>query len=236
MTFQDLHEALRKELFHRIAVGSLTQSGLARTSNFKQAHISNFLNGRRQLSLEGLDRVMAAEGLSVDQLVPLEISGSAAPVQAGLEQVDAVPLVSPSTAMQEAEVRASSILDTVPVSISRLPEHRNRTSPRSHWRRFVAVRADEQQGAAMDPVVPVGATVVLDRHYTSPAPYRAQQRTLYGVRSGGTLLLRYVEFDVGRLILRPLSLAFPVQLLPLGAQETAADYLVGRVCLVVHEV
>jgi hypothetical protein len=45
-----------------------------------------------------------------------------------------------------------------------------------------------------------------------------------------------VEFDDGRLILRPLSAAFPVLLLAPGAEETPADYVVGRVCLVMAEV
>jgi hypothetical protein len=57
----------------------------------------------------------------------------------------------------------------------------------------------------------------------------------YAVRCGAGLVLRFVEFDDGRLILRPLSLAFPVQLLALGSHETPADFIVGRVCLVVSE-
>jgi hypothetical protein len=57
----------------------------------------------------------------------------------------------------------------------------------------------------------------------------------YAVRYGTGLVLRYVEFDGGRLILRPLSPTFPVQLLALGPQETPANYIVGRVCLVISE-
>jgi len=87
----------------------------------------------------------------------------------------------------------------------------------------------------MEPIITEGAIVVLDRHYNSLAPYRAHQRTLYAVRCGAVLVLRYVEFDDGRLILRPLSLTFPIQLLVLGTRETPADYIVGVVCLVVSE-
>ena len=43
------------------------------------------------------------------------------------------------------------------------------------------------------------------------------------------------DFDEGRLILRPYSRDFPVQLLPLATHETPADYIVGRVCLVFSE-
>ena len=133
-------------------------------------------------------------------------------------------------------VRAGLVIETVPVAASRLEEMRPRVSAKgAQWQRFVAVRADAQQAAAMDPMIGAGAVVVLDRHYRSRAPYRAQQKTLYAVRAGGGLVLRFVEFDDGRLILRPLSAAFPVQLLALGAEETPADYIVGRVCLVVSE-
>src|SRR5947209_1685460 len=78
MNFQDLQESVRAELQRRVSAGMMTATSLARQTGFKQAHISNFLNKRRALSLEGLDRVLAAQNLSVDELVPLEIDGAAA--------------------------------------------------------------------------------------------------------------------------------------------------------------
>jgi plasmid maintenance system antidote protein VapI len=234
MNFQDLHELLRVELNRRIELGTLTGTGLARQAGFRQAHISNFLNRKRALSLEGLDRVLAAQDLSIDQLMPLELSAAAtAPTS---DPIDSIPVVSPSTAMDEAQVRPGAVIEMIHVSASRLQDNRARPSLKCiNWQRFLAVRADAQQTAAMEPMIAAGAIVVLDRHYNSLAPYRAQQRTLYAVRCGAGLVLRYVEFDDGRLILRPLSLAFPVQLLVLGSHETPADYIVGRVCLVVYE-
>jgi hypothetical protein len=101
--------------------------------------------------------------------------------------------------------------------------------------RFVAIRADEPQSAAMDPLIAPGAVLVVDRHYTSLAPYRAHQRTLYAVRAGVGLALRYVEFDGGNLVLRPLALGYPVQVIAVGAGETPADYIVGRVCMAIAE-
>jgi hypothetical protein len=235
MNFQDLHELLRLELLRRIELGRLTGTSLARQTGFRQAHISNFLNRKRALSLEGLDRVLAAQKLTVDQIMPLEFLAAAdAPPSA--DPIDTIPVVSSSTAMDEAQVRPGAVIETIHVSASRLQDNRARTYPKyAHWQRFLAIRADAQQAAAMDPMISAGAIVVLDRHYNSLAPYRAQQRTLYAVRCGVGLVFRYVEFDDGRLILRPLSLAFPVQLLSLGSHETPADYIVGRVCLVVSE-
>jgi hypothetical protein len=84
-------------------------------------------------------------------------------------------------------------------------------------------------------VIPAGATVVVDRHYNSLAPYRAQQRTVYAVRTGAGLVLRYVDLDAGMLILRPLCAGFPVQLLALGPRNRPEDAIVGRVCLVLAE-
>lgn len=234
MNFQDLHELLRLELLRRIELGTLTGTGLARQAGFRQAHISNFLNRKRALSLDGLDRVLAAQNLTVDQIMPLEFSAAASPPAS--DPIDAIPVVSPSAAMDEAQIWPGSVIETIHVSVSRLQDNHARPSLKcARWQRFLAVRADEQQTAAMEPMIVAGAIVVLDRHYNSLAPYRAHQRTLYAVRCGAGLVLRYVEFDDGRLILRPLSLAFPVQLLALGPHESPADYIVGRVCLVVSE-
>jgi hypothetical protein len=235
MNFQDLHELLRLESLRRIEGGTLSGSTLARQAGFRQAHISNFLNRKRALSLPGLDRVLAAQNLSVDQIMPVELS-AAASANPAIDSIEAIPVVSPSTAMDVAVVRPEAVIETIHVSASRLQDNRSRLSPKyAKWQRFVAVRADEQQAAAMDPMISVGASVVLDRHYNSLAPYRAQQRTLYAMRAGAGLVLRYVEFDGGNLILRPLALNFPVQLLGLGGNKTPADYIVGRVCLVVSE-
>jgi len=233
MNFQELHELLRLELVRRIERGSLTGRRLASQTGFQQAHISNFLNGRRSLSLEGLDRVLAAQHLTVDQLLPVELAAAVVP---SAEPMETVPVVSPSAAMDEARVTEASVIETVQVPASRLYDNRARSaSKRAHWQRFVAVRADAQQTAAMEPLLPPGAIAVLDRHYNSLAPYRAQQPTLYAVRCGAALLLRYVEFNEGRLILRPYSREFPVQLLAPSAHESPTDYLVGRVCMVFSE-
>ncbi len=87
----------------------------------------------------------------------------------------------------------------------------------------------------MDPVLTPGAVCVLDRHYNSVAAYRAQQRTLLAVRTGTGLALRYVEAADGRLLLRPLAQAFPVQVLALAQHQAPGELIVGRVCLVMNE-
>ena len=244
MNFQDLHESVRAELQRRVNAGLITATALAHQAGFRQAHISNFLNRRRSLSLEGLDRVLAAQNLSVDELMLhsgllVDISGSAAGGRDSVprETSEAIPVVSHSTAMDEAVVRAGSVIETVYFPTSRLGASRAKPSARTaHWQRFVAIRADAQQAAAMAPLITADAVLVLDRHYNSLAPYRAQERTLYAVRSGSGLMLRFLEFDDARLVLRPMSLDYPVQLIALGADESASDYIVGRVSLILSEV
>jgi hypothetical protein len=220
-----------------------SHSGIHLQCGLCRAHISNFLNRKRSLSLEGLDRVLASQNLTIDQILPLEMQAATdahprTPTQPS-DPIEIVPVVSPSAAMDEARISPSAIIETIQVSASRLhSNHANRvrtSTSHAHWQRFLAIRADTQQSAAMDPLLVPGAIAVLDRHYNSLAPYRAHQPTLYAVRCGAALLLRFVDFDEGRLILRPYSRAFPVQLLPLATNASPADYLVGRVCLVFSE-
>ena len=79
------------------------------------------------------------------------------------------------------------------------------------------------------------ALVLLDRHYTALMPYRPDRPNLYGVRSGTQLVLRYVDFTANRLVLRPYSIAFPVELAELDPGETPSDRIVGRVAVIVKE-
>ena len=61
MKFKVLQENLRKTLWERIEEGDLTGLRLAKETGFKQAHISNFLNKKRGLSLEGMDKVLSVQ-------------------------------------------------------------------------------------------------------------------------------------------------------------------------------
>ncbi len=251
MNFTDLHERLRLELVRRIDRDTLTGSRLAQQTGFRQAHISNFLNRKRALSLDGLDRVLAAQNLTIDQILPsdlfersgnVDLNASApslspsSPSAAQTTSVESIPLVPSSIAMEAEIIPPHSILENVPISATLLHENRPRcSSAQEFWLRFVAIRADVQQAAAMEPLIAPGAVVILDRHYTSLALYRSSQRNLYAVRCGSALRLRFAEFDDNRLILRPNSTTFPVQLLPVSPGQSPSDLIVGRVCLVFNE-
>ena len=240
MNFQDLHELLRLEILRRIETGDLTGTRLAQQTGFQQAHISNFLNRKRALSLEGLDRVLTAQSLTVDQILPVQVSAASelldreGPPQD--DEVARVPIVSELAAAEERQIDAASVIETLPLAVSRLADNRTRTSRRpAEWQRFVAVRVDALQSAAMEPVLAPGTIAVIDRHYNSLAPYRAHESTLYAMRHGAGLLLRYVELDGGHLILRPLALDCAVQLISMAAGQAPSDFIAGRVCLLIHE-
>src|SRR6266481_3842704 len=75
MKFKHLQENLRKVMHERIEAKQLTGLKLAHQTGFQQAHISNFLNSKRSLSMEGLDRVLTVQHLSVlDLLDPAEVN------------------------------------------------------------------------------------------------------------------------------------------------------------------
>jgi hypothetical protein len=232
-TAEGAHHPLHS--LQRLLMVQQTVLHVGQSSPLTEAHISNFLNHKRALSLEGLDRVLAAQELTIDQLLPVELLAAAA-TPASPEPIEIVPVVSSSAAMEEARISPAAIIETIHLSASRLADNRARPSPKSlNLQRFVAIRADVQQAAGMAPLLAPGTVAVIDRHYNSLAPYRAHEPTLYAVRSGNALLLRFADFEHNCIILRPAATSCSVQLLPLAPNETPADYLVGRVCLLFSE-
>lgn len=106
MNFTQMHEHLRLELLRRIQRGTLSVSLLARQTGFGQAHLSNFLHRRRQLSLEALDRILASQRLGAGDLIPVTMR---------TVEVDrngdcsAVPVVSHAAALFEPVIRPSAV-------------------------------------------------------------------------------------------------------------------------------
>src|ERR1700758_4997463 len=99
MKFRALQENLRKTLWERIEEGELTGLHLAELTGFKQAHISNFLNRKRGLSLEGMDKVLAVQHLSVlDLLDPSEVNKRASILPPSEDDFENVALTDSSTA------------------------------------------------------------------------------------------------------------------------------------------
>ena len=233
MNFTQMHERLRLELLRRIQRGTLSVSLLARQTGFGQPHLSNFLRIRRQLSLEALDRVLAAQHMTAADLLPvLHQPGS---VHMDGEE-NSVPLVSHHAALFEPYIRPSAAQSMLRLPAGTLQSIRTRVAnPRRAWQRFVAVRVAAADALPMDPLVLPEATALLDRHYTSLVPYRPNRPNLHAVRHGSHLTLRYVDFVANRLVLRPHNIAFPVDLIEVDPDESPGDLIAGRVALIINE-
>jgi hypothetical protein len=220
MNFTQMHERLRLELLRRIQRGTLSVSLLARQTGFGQSHMSNFLRGKRQLSLEALDRVLLSQHMSVWDVLPVNFNRADT---FATEGKDAVPLVSHTAALFEPFIRPSSMRSMlqVPSGLLDATPGRGPTS-RKAWQRFVAVSIPAVDALAMDPLVLPNAIVVIDRHYNSLFPYRPNRNNLYAVRNGHQLALRYLDFLMNRLVLRPHNLAGPVDLLEIRPEKHLA--------------
>jgi hypothetical protein len=233
MNFTQMHERLRLELLRRIERGTLSVSLLARQTGFGQPHLSNFLHNRRQLSLEAMDRVLAAQHMTAADLLPVLHQPGALPMDG---EDSSVPLVSHHAALFEPYIRPSAAQSMLQLPAGALQSIRSRvTSPRRAWQRFVAVRVPAADALPMEPLVLPDATALLDRHYTSLMQYRPNRSNLYAVRHGSHLTLRYVDFVSNRLVLRPHNIGFPVDLIEVDPDESPGDLIAGRVALILNE-
>lgn len=234
MKFRMLQENLRNLLWERIDAGELTGLRLAEQTGFKQAHISNFLNRKRGLSLEGMDKVLNVQHLSVLDLIdPAEVNKRASILPPSEDEFDNVVVADPYIAASEAlilSMHVKEILKFRKTFLKRLKEEVE--GDRSGWERFVIIKADAQQGMSMYPRVMPGAILLLDRHYNSLTPFRKGESSIFAVRKDGTCTIKYVETADGHLILRPHNPSYPIEVINLEDGQKAADYIVGRVCYV----
>lgn len=234
MNLSQLHEHLRVELLRRIQRGTLSISLLARQTGYGRSHLSNFLRSRKQLSLQAMDSVLKSQRLSAEDLLPVAMRWQGPDAEG---ESSAAPLVSHAAALFEPVIRPSAVQTMVHLPAGSLKLLRARSAAgRRAWHRFVAVRIPSADAPPMEPVVLPEAIVLIDRHYNSLAAYRSNQPNLYAVRNGSHLSLRYVSFLASRLVLRPHNMAFPVELIELGDEESPGDLLAGRVAMVFNEV
>src|ERR1035437_10391962 len=230
MNFTQMHERLRLELLRRIQRGTVSVSLLARQTGFGQSHLSNFLHNRRQLSLEAMDRILAAQHMAAGDLLPATYQHEALPADG---ESSAVPVVSHAAALFEPYIRPPAAQPMVHPPAGLLQSIRTRvTKPRRAWQRFVAMRISAADALPMEPLVLPEAITLIDRHYNSLMPYRPN---LYAVRHGAHLTLRYLDFVANRLVLRPHNIAFPVNLIEVNSGEPPSELIAGRIALILNE-
>ena len=237
MKFKVLQENLRKILWDRIEAGELTGLRLAEQTGFKQAHISNFLNRKRGLSLEGMDKVLQVQHLSVlDLLDPTEVNKRASIFPPSADEFENVVLSDPHTAATQPLIVSMHVKEVLKFKKTFL--HHIRPDPksdRSGWQRFVLIKLDAREASAMHPRLAPGATLLIDRHYTSFRPYRKGELNMYAVLKNDNCAVRYAELTEDQVILRPHNRSTPIEVVPIAKGKSASDYLVGRICQVSME-
>jgi hypothetical protein len=238
MKFRLLQDNLRKILWERIHEGGLTGLRLAQQTGFKQAHISNFLNKKRGLSLEGMDKVLSVQHLSVlDLLDPEEVNKRASILPPSNDEFENVILTDGATAATQpmvASMNVQKILKFKKTFLKKLrPEIEGKREP---WERFVLIKIDGEEATSMSPRLVPGATLLLDRHYNSLKPYRKGEFNMYAVLKDNNCTVRYVEVAGKQLILRPHNQSYPIEVMSIEDGKSTSDYLIGRVCHIGIEV
>ncbi len=232
MLISDLQNRLRILVRERIAAGELTGTELANRAGFQQAHVSNFLNGRRGLSIESMDRVMEVMRLEVQDLMP---DAHRKMTEGGDAGFDSVPVVEPCALLQ-SDFGSGEIMEFLRFKKTFLRRMRaEMASERGNWQRFVLLKADKASGAAMRPRLGQGAMLLIDRHYNSLQSYRRHEPNVYVVKSGPNWQVRYVELQGSQLTLRPENQECGLGYIQLGKGETFANYVVGRVAHISSE-
>jgi hypothetical protein len=234
MKFKSLQENLRKTIWERIDEGELTGLRLAEQTGFKQAHISNFLNRKRSLSLDGMDKVLSVQRLSVlDLLDPEEINKRASIPPPSEDEFENIFVVDGAIAASQSRVMSMNVREIQKYKRNFLRRLRpDMQSKRGDWERFVAIKIEASDGMSMYPRLLPGATVLIDRHSNSLQPYRKGEVNMYAVGIRGTCIVRYVELAGQNLVLRPHNQTYAVEVIPLNEAVGATDYLVGRVCYI----
>jgi hypothetical protein len=237
MKFRMLQENLRTILWERIDAGELTGLRLADQTGFRQAHVSNFLNRKRGLSLEGMDKVLNVQHLSVLDLIdPTEVNKRASILLPSEDEFDNVVVADPHIAAFEALILSMHVKEILKFKKSFLKRLREEVEgDRSDWERFVIIKADTKEGMSMYPRTMPGAVLLLDRHYNSLIPYRKGESNIYAVRKNATCTIKYVETADAHLILRPQNPAYRIEVISLEDGRKPGDYIVGRVCYVGFE-
>jgi hypothetical protein len=237
MRLRDLQDRLRAHIRARINRRELTGSGLSRQAGFQQGHLSNFLNSRRGLSLESMDRLLETLQIEVLDLVDAGEIQRRAPLPAGSASLESIAVVSVEHAARLPRFTPEQVGGSVSFQKAFLRKLKsNDVCSRSDWLRFVTIKLDPQTVRAMFPRSAAGATLLIDRHYTSLDPYRQHQPNLYALRLQARYAIGYVSQAGDHLVLRPRNPQLPVELARIDRAKSYSDYIVGRVCHVAIEV
>jgi Cro/C1-type HTH DNA-binding domain len=237
MRLLDLQDRLRSHIRARIGRRELTGSSLSRQAGFQQGHLSNFLNSRRGLSMESMDRLLETLDIEVLDLVDEEEIHQRALLTAAPAGLESVALVSAEDAARLPRFTVEQLGGTVTFRKAFLRRLKpNDICDRGDWLRFVSIRLDPRTVRAMFPGSAAGAMLLIDRHYTSLDPYRQRQPNLYAMLLQQRCTVGNVSLAGEYVVMRPRNPQFPVELARIERARSYGDYIVGRVCHVALEV
>jgi plasmid maintenance system antidote protein VapI len=69
VTLKRIQINMRTMINYRIQNGSMTVKLLSAKSGVGQSHVSNFVHGKRNLSLDSMDKLMRALGMDIEVIV-----------------------------------------------------------------------------------------------------------------------------------------------------------------------
>lgn len=236
MTFLTLQDQLREHIRARIRRRELTGSGLARAAGFPQGHLSNFLNFRRGLSLESMDRLLETLGIEVVDLVGIEAIRRRAGLTEAHPAIEQVALVSSENA-RLARFAPEQILARRGFSKSFLGRLRpSEPHHREDWQRFVLIKMDAERMHELFLSGAITATVLIDRHYNSLEPYRRMKPNLYAVSFGGGCAAGYLSLIERSLVLHTHDPRCELQSVRIATGRSYSEHIIGRVVHVGLEV
>jgi hypothetical protein len=229
MSLLRLQDQLRVHIRAQIARRQWTGRALARQANLPQGHLSNFLHSRRGLSLDSMDRLMAALHIDIHDLTNSQQSQAPEQERASRNGMEPIAMVSPENAVL-ARFRAEQILATRDFSRSFLRKLRPHPAvDRSDWLRFVLIKLDRNNLGVFFPRSSA-VTLLVDRYYSSLQPYRRIQPNLYALHLEGRCVVAHIAVCDNCLMLRPREPRAPVEVVRIEPGRTYSDYIVGRIC------
>src|SRR5215813_10651473 len=181
-----------------------------------------------------MEHGLQVQHLSVlDLLDPVEVNKRASILPPSADEFENVVLADSPIAATQPFIVSMHVKEIVKFKKSFL--HRIKAEAhgdRSGWQRFVLIKLDGREALAMHPRLTPGATLLIDRHYTSLKPYRKGESNMYAVLKNDTCAVRYVEVAGNELILRPHNYSIPLEMISIEESKNASDYVIGRVCQV----
>jgi transcriptional regulator with XRE-family HTH domain len=234
MLVSDLHERIRQHVLATIKSRMITGTALAVRIGVKQTHISNFLLGRRELSIDSMDAILNALGINVEQLVA--VADKTPDRKETSSAVESVPLIHLQAAMNPS-FTSDEVLGKTGFTKALL--RRLKAEPpdtRKLWVRFIAVKADKALSAAMNSRVENGSVLLIDRHYCSLDEYRKDRPNLYLIRKDEKYMVRRVEMQGSQLCLRPENPGHPLDFISINRNSPLESCIVGRVAHVATEI